>query len=453
MRGSVRKRCQCRDNVGRRVRNCRKAHGSWFFVIDVGQDPLTRKRRQITRSGYRTRDEANEAMTKELAALDVGTWTDDQGLTLGAWLDAWLTEFTQRVGSKSRSPKTLAIYRSNVRNFWQPQLGQLRLRDLRRAHVAKALQQLSQRQTGGRRPGNSGSYVELRSGTTVDSYRRTLRAALSVARSRDLISTNPADGRIDAIQGRANRFDDDDDLDIWEPEETARFLEHIAGDRLAAFYELAAYAGLRRGELCGVRWSDLDPDWAGAKIRQTIVDLSRGQAQPGDLICPTCGQEHVGRHFKRPKSKKGRRWVPLAEPARLALIAHQVVQDAERAEFGDDYHDHDLVFCYIDGEPLRPDVLSREFITHAAACGLPPIRLHDMRHGACSLLLSGGVPIEIVQMILGHSSPAVTRQVYAHLMRKASAQQVEVAVRALTEQRREQSVSNAAKSAGSARED
>jgi integrase len=128
--------------------------------------------------------------------------------------------------------------------------------------------------------------------------------------------------------------------------------------------------------------------------------------------------------------------VPLAEPARQALAAHRAAQESERAEFGDDYRDHDLVFCYVDGEPLRPDILSREFIRHAAACGLPPIRLHDMRHGACSLMLSGGVPIEIVQLILGHSSPAVTRRVYAHLMRKASAEQVEVAVKALTHHRR-----------------
>ena len=154
------------------------------------------------------------------------------------------------------------------------------------------------------------------------------------------------------------------------------------------------------------------------------------RTRPGDLTCPSCGREHIDRHFKRPKSKKGRRWVPLAEPARLALAAHPSVQDAERAEFGDDYRDHELIFCYVDGDPLRPDVLTRAFVKHAAACGLPPIRPHDMRHGACSLMLLDGVPIEIVQLILGHSSPAVTRRVYTHLMRKTLAQQVESAVRA-----------------------
>jgi hypothetical protein len=87
---------------------------------------------------------------------------------------------------------------------------------------------------------------------------------------------------------------------------------------------------------------------------------------------------------------------------------------------------------------LRSDVTSRESIRHAVACGLPPVRLHDMRHGACSLLLPGGGPIEIVQMILGHSSSAAHPEGHAHLLRMASAQQVEAAVKVLTGQGREQ---------------
>jgi Phage integrase family len=96
---------------------------------------------------------------------------------------------------------------------------------------------------------------------------------------------------------------------------------------------------------------------------------------------------------------------------------------------------------------LRPDRVTVAFEGHVAGCGLPVIRLHDTRHGACSLMLAGGVPIEIVQMILGHSSPEITRRVYAHLMRKTAAEQVERASKLLTRHRPdrtpcEQSVSN-----------
>lgn len=98
-----------------------------------------------------------------------------------------------------------------------------------------------------------------------------LRAALAAARRRGLVTSNPAEGRMDSIPDDSG----DDDLHVWEPSETARFLEHVASDRLSVLYELAAYGGLRRAELCGLRWSDVDEDGAGVEIRQTIVELTR----------------------------------------------------------------------------------------------------------------------------------------------------------------------------------
>jgi integrase len=228
---------------------------------------------------------------------------------------------------------------------------------------------------------------------------------------------------------------DDDDLVVWQPEETARFLEHVKGDRLSALYEIAAYAGLRRAELCGLRWSDLDEDGAGLTVRQTIVEVSQSQATPEQMKCPVCGLEHLGCLFKAPKSRAGRRWVPLAEPAKMALTRHRDAQREEREYLGTDYQDHGLVFCKPTGLPLRPGSVTTAFKEHVKDCGLPVIRLHDARHGACSLLLAGGVPIEIVQMILGHSSPAVTRKIYAHVMRKVTAAQVETAAELLTQHR------------------
>jgi integrase len=127
---------------------------------------------------------------------------------------------------------------------------------------------------------------------------------------------------------------DTDDLTIWQPEETARFLDHSATDRLSALYELAAYAGLRRAELCGMRWSDLDDDGAGLTVRQTIVEISRSQATPARAACPVCRAIHLGCLFKMPKSRAGRRWVPLALPAQKALTRHRASQRAERDFFG-----------------------------------------------------------------------------------------------------------------------
>ena len=222
---------------------------------------------------------------------------------------------------------------------------------------------------------------------------------------------------------------------MWEMEDTARFLEHVMDDRLSALYELAAYAGLRRAELCGLRWSDLDPDGAGLTVRLTNVAVTRKDVTPEQAGCPICGAVHVGRLLKPPKSQAGRRWVRLAAPAQQALVRHRAAQRIERDWFGVDYDEHDLVFCRPDGTPLRPDRVTAEFERHVAACGLPVIRLHDTRHGACSLMLAEGVPIEVVQMILGHASPDVTRRIYKHILRKVTAKQVEKAAKLLTRHR------------------
>jgi integrase len=342
----------------------------------------------------------------------------------------------------------MANYRGHVRDVWIPRLGHLKLRDLRRAHVEAAIAALATPIIGERPEGNVGRRVTKRSATTIDGYRRTIRAALSAAQRRGIIASNPATGRIDAMPER-----EDKELSIWEPEQTAAFLKHVEDDRLAALYELAAYAGMRRAELCGLRWSDLDDNRIGLTVRQTLVEVTRTQASAAQTRCPICGKQHVGRLFKRPKSRAGRRWIPLAGPAWEALTVHELAQKAEREDFGDDYADHDLIFCEPDGNPLRPGSVTVAFEAHVRACELAVIRLHDIRHGACSLLLAGGVPIEVVQMILGHASPAVTRQVYAHVMRQATAEQVERATELLTKHRREQSVSKPGESDGSEGDD
>jgi integrase len=171
-------------------------------------------------------------------------------------------------------------------------------------------------------------------------------------------------------------------------------------------------------------------------VRQTIVSVTRSQVTAEQMACPVCGAEHTGRLFKRPKSRTGRRWVPLAAPAQAALARHREAQRQEHEFFGDDYDDHDLVFCRADGVPLRPDRVTAAFEGgHLKACGLPVIRMHDARHGACSLLLAGGVPIEVVPMILGHARPDITRRIYKHLLCKITAKQVEKATELLTRHR------------------
>ena len=478
-RGSVFKRCPHGTSGVPGKPACRQAHGSWWWRTEATRDPVTDKRRQPAQGGYRTRDEATDALNDFVTRLANGTTADDKRLTVGQWLDQWLTECATRL-----EPKTLDGYRSAVEAHIRPAIGGLRLRDLRRHHVEAMLAALAapqvapvsrkaavvafvRRHPGGvrarevraefgasaetwlrelarsgaltkprrgvyavapgatpaggpiRGAGRGGRRVEQRQPRTLDGVRRVLRAALGVAVDRGLLATNPAQGRMSVLPkvGRSQ-------ASWWEPEQVRAFLDHVQGDRLAALWTVAAFTGLRRSELCGVRWSDVDlrSKTPGITVNQRVSCVS------GERPCLVCGGSHVGRQIRaRAKSDAGLRWVPLTGESVRELLAHRAAQESERAAWGSDYSDHDLVFAMEDGAPLRPDWLTHRHGDLVQAAGLPRIVLHEMRHGAVSLLLAAGMPVELVALVVGHAGGGVTQAVYAHTLKAPASAAAEAA--------------------------
>jgi integrase len=154
---------------------------------------------------------------------------------------------------------------------------------------------------------------------------------------------------------------------VWLPAQTAWFLNSIRDDRLYAAYHLITLRGLRRGEAAGLRWCDVDLDGATAMICQQLQQYS--------------GHLSVG----PPKTASSERAVALDRTTVAVLRHHRAAQEAERTALGDGYHDSGYVFTGINGDPVAPDWLSRHFRKLAVGAGLPPIRLHDPRHGAANL--------------------------------------------------------------------
>ncbi len=169
---------------------------------------------------------------------------------------------------------------------------------------------------------------------------------------------------------------------------------HVAGDRLGPLFEVIAACGLRRGEALALRWSDVDLANRVVYIRQTLNDVN------GHLI------------FTRPKTKASEASVPLTERAVSALMDQRLRQETLRAEWDEAYEDGDLVFARENGAPLRPDFVTKRFRALSAEVGLRPVRLHDLRHGAASLMLGAGVPMAIVSKRLRHSSIGITVDTY-----------------------------------------
>ncbi|MEV7830470.1 Arm DNA-binding domain-containing protein [Streptomyces subrutilus] len=226
MKGHVFKRCQCiaqYDAKGRR-KNCKKAHGSWYYAADTGIEK-NGKRQQLKKGGVATADEAERELSTVLARISEGSYTHDDGQTVERWLKKWM-ELKERAG---RRPTTLRSYRHHIDNYLVPHLGRIRLRDLRPSHVDKLLAEV-----------NDGK----RKTATVRRIHATLRSALTTAVKQQLITFNMAKNVELPTSQRPKVIP-------WEPVELGAFLDHIGTHRLGALFEVIAGTGLRRGRRAG----------------------------------------------------------------------------------------------------------------------------------------------------------------------------------------------------------
>ena len=168
--------------------------------------------------------------------------------------------------------------------------------------------------------------------------------------------------------------------------------------KVALAFRLVAFTGLRRGELCGLRWCDLDLKGRTATIRQQLVESGQ------DLF------------FGEPKTKKGARVIALDSETVSLLRSHRAAQAAERLSWGPAYSDLDLIFCREDGSTLRPSQVSQRFVAMSQAAELPRIVLHALRRTHATHALAAGVPIKVVSDRLGHATSAFTADTYTRVL-------------------------------------
>lgn len=413
MRGSTQKRCSCpprRDHTGK-IKACPKRHGSWSYVLDVGKDPVTGRRRQSKQGGFKTQADAERALSDALSRVGSGLHRHDNNLAMTAYLRGWLVD--KQVSLRATTRKE---YRRHVEVYLVPHLGTTRLRDLRPHQVSEVLRTLIA----------SGLGV-----TTVRRVHATLRSALSDAVRAELILSNPA---THATAPRHQR----PKISPWEPEELGAFLDHACTDEFAPIFELIAAGGLRRGEALGLRWDDVDLRDGVITVKQQVVQLDKNEHP-----CPVCRRGHKGLMLTAPKTASGTaRKIDVGLQAVGVLLAHRLAQDAVRVEWGSSYSDHGLVFARPSGDPQHPERVTKRFGQLVKSSGLRPTRLHDLRHARASLLLASGTDISLVSKMLGHSSIAITADTYSHLLAGVGKRAAEAADALVPRKPRDQSVTN-----------
>jgi integrase len=185
-------------------------------------------------------------------------------------------------------------------------------------------------------------------------------------------------------------------MKTWTGEQVRSFLHEMQAHRWGAAFFLAATTGMRRGEVLGLRWADVELGAQRLTVNQTILNVAYEI---------TLGS---------PKTARSRRTIALDPETTRVLVAHKRRQTGERRALGDGYNDRGLVFALENGDPVHPDLFSQTFRRSVRRLGLPIIRLHDLRHTHATMGLEAGIPVKIISTRLGHATTAFTQDIYMH---------------------------------------
>lgn len=366
----------------------------WRGQVSFGRGP-DGARRRATVSG-RTKAEVIAKLRDVHRAHDAGVAKPTDRLRVGEFFDAWLAGLTTKL-----EQNTAMDYADTVRLHLRPAFGHKKLNELTVAEVnavwaAKLWQ--------GYRP------------NSVRIMRTVLRAALRQAEKEGFIVRNVAalsdPPKLNQIDGRSLTVD-----------QAQAFLAAATGDRLEALYLVALVFGLRRGESLGVSWSDVDLDAGTVLIRRQLIRMRLSPAE----------KQATGRSTRLElvdlKTRKSRRILHLTEEITASLTAHRERQDAERRAVGRAWQETGMVFTTPIGTMIDPANYSHLFIKLCEEAGLGKWHLHELRHSAASIMLAQGTPLHVVSEVLGHSSVAITKDVYGHLI----AGEKQAATRAITD--------------------
>jgi integrase len=351
----------------------RRGERSWRLKYDIGSEAAgDRQTRYVTLRG--TKAEAQKEAAKILAAVATGTHVDPSAETVAAFVERWLVDWADNNVSHKTWTRYAQLLRKHLcARFGSVPIQKLRPVDLQALYAAMAQAGLADR-------------------TRLHMHRVT-HTVLKHALQWGVVARNIA-GMVDAprVQGQ--------EVEILTSAQITGVLATFRGKPAYPIVALALGSGLRRSELLGLRWCDVDLDGGSLRVEQSLEQTKRG-----------------GLVFKAPKTRHGRRTVTLAPSTITVLREHWKAQQEHRLFFGlGKAPDDALVFTSEDGSPYLPATLTLQWRRAMQAAGLKAT-LHSLRHTHASTLIGAGLDILTISRRLGHGSPVITLAVYGHLMK------------------------------------
>ncbi|UZG58004.1 site-specific integrase [Rhodococcus opacus] len=411
--GAIRKRCGCRDENDKQLGSkCPKlkrpgggwsaTHGQWSYSIGITD--TTGRRRHVSKGGFATKDDAQQALDKLRAQHAKGVVVVDRP-TVEQYLGEWMQH--KRTQLKRGS---ILQYQGLIDRILIPHLGRVRLDELRPAHIRRAFETYLASPRARTRAGGL---------TTVQRCKAVLGSALGDAEREGLVERNVArlvkltsppsskaavwSKSIEArwrsevqrllaeghtIRQARHLAAKPSGVMVWSPRHVGTFLDYVADDRNYAMWFVLVTRGLRRGEAAGLQWADIDWEFSTLTVARQRILLD--------------GKVRI----ETPKSESGTRTIALGSEGVELLKAHRTAQLKERLAMG--AGDSEWIFTDTAGRPMNPAHLARDFKRLTREADLPPIRTHDTRHTAATLALASGSDLVTTRDQLGHSNLKVT---------------------------------------------
>lgn len=378
----------------------KRGKDSWAVVIELDRTPDGR-RRQRWHAVKGGKKDAERELARLLNDVATGEYVEPSRMTVAAFLEQWLATYAK----PNVAPRTYERYEEIVRIHLVPNLGRNLLTKLSpmqiQAYYAAALQaggtdlkkhNKEENDNTAARSSKRDSEKRALSPTTVLQHHRVLHKALECAVKWQIVARNVAD----AVEPprRARR-----EMQTLSAEQVRRLLQEAEDTEDYALIYVAVNTGLRRGELLGLKWEDIDLKEGAAQIRRSLQRI-RGE----------------GIVAREPKTHRSRRSVSLPPTVVEVLKKQKAGQAREKLFWGEAYQDNGLVFATSLGTPIEPANLSRRFQRLINSAGLPATRFHDLRHAHASLMLKAGVHPKIVSERLGHSAVGITLDTYSHVL-------------------------------------
>ncbi len=348
-----------------------RSKGSWTIIFNLGRDPATGKRKQQWVTVRGTKKQAETRLAELQHQLDGGGYIKPTRETFGTFLQRWLDDY---ISTQIRAT-TLEAYQQRGKHLIDG-LGHIPVSELREEHIHKYYREKSKTLSPG----------------TLIKHHNLLRSALSQGVIWRTLTRNVAEAvkppKVSRKEMRA----------LTGPE-VHRMLEACEDTAWHSIFHTLTWTGLRRSELLGLRWKDVDLILASLRVVQSVQRLNTG--------------EFI---VQEPKTASGRRTIALSPASCLVLREHREKQEADATLLGRQLAEDDLVFSHPDGSPRDPSTLTLAFRRLTRRIGLDGVRLHDLRHTMASLYLEQGVNPKTVAERLGHASVTITLDLYSHCL-------------------------------------